>query len=78
MENNVNPLSSLCDYLCEWTIDYYNDSLETEMPVSSEVRDRVVSAVGIAVPLGMFALCLFFIVFMICCIGTIFRRKGGK
>lgn len=78
MENNTNPLASLCDYLCEWTISQYEDSLNTEMPISSEVRDRVVSVVGIAVPVGMYTLCLFFFIFMICCIGTIFRRKGAK
>lgn len=72
---NENPLFSLCNYLCEWTLDFYTKSLETDMPISSEVRDRVVSAVGIVVPLGMYALCLFFFIFMICCIGTIFRRK---
>lgn len=60
----------LCDYLLGWTLQQYSENRaeyealteeekESYSLMSAEVRDRAVSVIGLAVPLGMYTVCLF-------------------
>lgn len=81
MNENQNPLSGLCDYLCDWTLSQYErEEYQTEegCTISLEVRDRCISVIGIVVPVGLYVLALFLTVFMIVCIGSGVRGRGRK
>lgn len=76
----------LCDYLCGWTLEQYSINRETYEELteeeqeryslmSSEVRDRVVSVVGICVPLGLYFLCLFALAVLL---GIVSRFVKGR
>lgn len=89
MEDSTSYRSAyydLCDYLCGWTLSKYAENraeyeelTEEERAdfalMSPEVRDRQVSIIGLAVPLGLYFLCIFALCVLLGC----FRNfVGGK
>lgn len=66
-------MTELCDYLLVWTKRMIEESEGHEF--SSEVYDRAVSVIGIAVPLGLYFLCLFMIALAGLCL---YKFIGGR
>lgn len=66
-------MTDLCDYLLVWTKRMIEESDGHEL--SPEVYDRAVSVIGIAVPLGLYFLCLFLIVLAAL---AMFKAIGGR
>lgn len=66
-------MTDLCDYLLVWTKRMVEESGSHEF--SPEVYDRAVSVIGIAVPLGLYFLCLFCIALAALCL---YKAIGGR
>ena len=66
-------MSDLCDYFLYWTLRVIQETEDHEF--SPEVYDRAVSVIGIAVPLGLYFLCLFLIALAAL---AMFKAIGGR
>lgn len=66
-------MTDLCDYFLVWTLRVLEETENHEF--SPEVYDRAVSVIGIAVPLGLYFLCLFMIALAAL---AMFKVIGGR